>query len=442
MGAASALTAMVAAADSANRVPATEVLPANRPREFGAARSSYALGMLLGVGTLTMVLGSLTAILLQPIGRDLHLTDWQLGLFSGPAFAIFYSLAQLPLSTLGDRRRRVSLIALALASWGATAALQGVAVGFASLLLARAAVGVSEAAIGPASQSILSDLFPIAQRARAASTYALLLPVGIALGIAVGGWAREQFGWRHVLFGVGALGVAAALLVRMTLPEPTRGYWDGGASAHAADVSMRDSLRFLFGISAFRHLIAGQVLAVFAFYSSVFGPAYLERSFALTPTQIGAFVGAMSLIAVPALLLGGWISDRASLSSRRAPLVCASAFNALAALSFAAYYLAWDRTSLLVIGLAGSIVPSSFGVVIATAQNLAPPAMRARAAALLSTIPAIIGGLGPPAAGALSDSLAGELGRESMRWALLGIALPSYLWAALHFWLGSRTLDR
>jgi len=410
--------------------------------ELGRGRSNYALGVLLLVGTLTMALGSVTAILLEPISRDLRLTDWQLGLFSGPAFAIFYALAQLPLSALGDRLRRGPLIALALLCWSATAALQGVAVGFASLLLARASVGVSEAAIGPASQSILSDLFSITQRGRAASIYASLLPVGIALGTVMGGWARAQFGWRHVLFGVGGIGVATALLVRATLPEPTRGYWEGGASSLPSALSMRDSLRFLLGLSSFRHLVAGQVLGVFVFFSSVFGAIYLERSFELTPTEIGAFVGAMSLIGIPAMFLGGWISDRASLGSSSAPMRWAASFSAMAAISFGAYYLAPGRTSLLVIGLVGSLVPGSYGVVIATAQNLAPPAMRARAAALLSTIPAIIGGFGPPLAGSLSDALAADFGRESMRYALLGIALPGYLWAALHFWLGSRTLAR
>jgi MFS family permease len=320
--------------------------------------------------------------------------------------------------------------------------LQGAVIGFATLLLARAAVGVSEAAIGPASQSILSDLFPVSQRARAASAYALLLPVGIALGTAIGGWAREEFGWRRVLFAVGAIGLALAALVATTLPEPTRGYWDEGAGSHSREVSVRDSVSFLFGLPAFRHLIAGQVLAVFVFYSSAFGPAYLERSFDLTATQLGLFVAAMSLIGIPAMLLGGWISDRASSDSVRTPLLCVAAFNALAALSFAAYYLAWSRTSLVVIGLVGSLVPGSYGVLIATAQNLSPPAMRARAAALLSTIPAIVGGLGPPVAGALSDSLTPSLGREAMRYALLAIALPGYLGAALHFWLGARAVKR
>jgi predicted MFS family arabinose efflux permease len=130
---------------------ASDPAAVDRAPEFGTRYSAYALGMLVLVGTFNIVDRSIIGLLLQPIARDLALTDTQLGLFSGPAFGFFYALAQIPLAHVADHSRRTRLIALALAFWSVMTALQGAAVGFLTLLLARAAVGLGEAGSGPAS---------------------------------------------------------------------------------------------------------------------------------------------------------------------------------------------------------------------------------------------------------------------------------------------------
>ena len=156
------------------------VASAERAPEFGRRYASYALGVLVSVGMFNVVDRSIIGLLLVPIAGDLQLSDSQLGIFSGPAFGFFYAVALLPLAHLADHARRVRLIALALAFWSVMTALQGAAVGFTTLLLARAAVGFGEAGSGPAAQSLIADFFPPFRRAMALAVYAIVLPLGVA----------------------------------------------------------------------------------------------------------------------------------------------------------------------------------------------------------------------------------------------------------------------
>jgi MFS family permease len=319
-------------------------------------------------------------------------------------------------------------------------ALQGAALGFATLLLARAAVGLGEAGSPPAAYSMISDLFAPARRATAFAIYSIVLPIGLAIGVQVAGWGREALGWRSTLQLVGLPGLALALLAWTTLREPTRGYWED--NARAASGSMRKTVGFLLRLRSFRQLLLGQSIATFTFNAGVFDAVYLERSLVFTPVEISRLLGAASTLSIGGMLLGGWIADRLSARGADWPLRCITVFSITYAVSSSAIYLATDGSALTVFYLAGAILPGQLGVVLAAAQALAPPTMRARAAALLLATSFFVGGFGPLVAGTLSDSFAPALGAESMRYALLSVVVPGWLWCALHFWLGSRTLAR
>jgi MFS family permease len=410
-----------------------------RSPEFGRRYSSYALALLVLVGVFNIVDRAIIGLLLQPIGRDLELTDSQLGLFSGPAFGFFYALSQIPLAHLADRHRRARLIALALALWSVMTAIQGATVGFFTLLAARAGVGLGEAGSGPASHSMISDLFPPARRATALAIYSIVLPLGIAVGVQLAGWGREAFGWRATLQIIGLPGIALAVLVWTTLREPTRGYWEG-----AAESSHPPALLATFGLllrtACFRQLLIGQSVAAFTFACLVFDPVYMERSHAFTGVQISRVLAAASTLGIGSTLLGGWIADRLSARGAAWPLRSVALFATSYAAVSVAVYLAPSGTSLVTSYLLGSCMPGSLGVVLAVAQNLAAPAMRARAAALLLSISTFVGGLGPLVTGIVSDALAPALGAESIRYALLSVVPLGWLWSGLHFWLGSRAL--
>jgi MFS family permease len=416
------------------------LVSAVRPPEFGWRYANYALGLLLVVGVFNIVDRSIIGLLLQPIARDLRLTDSQLGLFSGPAFGFFYALSQVPLASLADRVRRGRMIAGVLAFWSVATALQGFASGFLTLLAARAAVGFGEAGNAPAAHSMISDLFPPARRATALAVLATLLPLGGAVGALVAGWGREALGWRGTLQLVGLPGIALALLVWM-LREPTRGYWDGVRIAERAP-SLRETLGLLLRLPAFRFLLVAQSLSAFTFVCQMFDAVFMERSLGLAPREIGRLLAAASALAIPAALAGGWIADRMARRGADWSLRCAAMYSTSYALTSSAVYFAATPATIAPLYLFGACMPNTLGVVFAVTQSLAPPAMRARASALVFATSTFVGGLGPLLIGALSDALTPSLGSDSARRALLLVVPAGWLACALHFGLASRTFSR
>ncbi|HEY6599237.1 MAG TPA: MFS transporter [Pseudomonadales bacterium] len=409
--------------------------------EFGKRYTNIALVVLLGVGAFNIIDRTVINLLLQPIGKELELSDSQLGLFAGAAFGIFYALAQIPIARFADRMRRGGIISMALAFWSAMTLLQSSATGFLTLALTRAGVAIGEAGSGPASMSMLADLMPIHRRTRAFAILAAQAPIGVAIGALVAGWSRDVIGWRGALMLVGVPGLLYALFVWFKLREPTRGYWQAGPAEPAA--SMPETLRFLFGLPAFRHTLFGYTIAVTVAGAQSFDPVYLERVFDFTGPQLGSLIGAAGMLAVIGYYLGGWICDRMVLRDAGWALRLPVIFMSVHLIIGIGYYLAPSRTVVIALGLMGPLFPAVLPIVLATVQNLSPASMRARAAAFLLTMSTLVGvGLGAPMAGALSDALAPTYGEESIRYALLTIVVIGVSWAMLHFALGSRTLAR
>ncbi len=438
--AAAAASSATSTINDATREPLNAAATERAP-EFGLRYSYYALAMLFGVTVLNLTDRSVVNLLLVPIGKDLELKDWQLGLFAGPAFAICYALVQIPIARLADQRRRAPLIALALAFWSSMTMLQAAAVGFISLALARAGVAMGEAGSGPASHSMVSDLFPARLRTRAFAVLMFGAPLGTALGAFIGGWGREWLGWHATLLFVGMPGLVLAVAVWLTVREPTRGYWQ--ARVTTQDASLMDTVRFLLRLPAFRHVLFGYSVWQIVASASSFDAVYLERSFALSPSEIGSWLGAAGLLAAVGYYTGGWLSDRLSLRNPAWSMRLLTIFLLLHLCVSIAYYLADSRAMVIGLMFVHPFLPATLPLVIANVQNLAPAQMRARAGALLLTISTLIGmSIGAPLAGAISDATRASLGQESIRYALLGIVTVGWLWAALHYWLGSRTLAR
>lgn len=163
------------------------------------------------------------AILLEQIKRDLQVSDTALGFLGGFAFALFYSLAGLPIARLADRGNRRTLAALGIALWSAACALFGTVGGFVQLALLRFGVGVGEAALTPCAHSMLSDYFPPAQRATVLSIYTIGAQLGLAVGLPFGGSIATHYGWRPAFLAVALPGLPVALAVRLSVREPTPG---------------------------------------------------------------------------------------------------------------------------------------------------------------------------------------------------------------------------
>jgi len=206
-----------------------------------SAYSWYVLTLLLAAYTFNWMDRYVLIILLDPIRQSLHLSDTALGLITGFGFALIYSVAGIPIARLADRSSRRSIIALGLTVWSGMTFVSGFARSGLQLVGARLGVGLGESACSPSAHSLISDYFPAQRRATALSIYQLGIVFGIALGLMVGGWANEHFGWRAAFMIVGAPGLILALVIRLTLREPARGHSDR-PGADTTEYSIRAAL--------------------------------------------------------------------------------------------------------------------------------------------------------------------------------------------------------
>src|SRR5437762_213438 len=418
------------------------------PSLLSPAYRSYALGLLVVVNVFNFLDRQILSILLEPIKRDLRLSDTALGFLTGLAFALFYTVAGIPIARWADHGVRRSIIALGLAVWSGMTALTGLAQTFTQLALVRVGVGVGEAACSPPAHSLLSDYFPPERRATALSILALGVPIGIMLGYLAGGWVNEFFGWRMAFFVVGLPGLTLAGVVRLTLREPPRGHSEGlQAGGPTTRESLREVRRFLSGLRSFRHLSVAASLHAFCGYGALaFVPAFMIRVHGMTNTaELGAWLGLITgIFAGIGTFLGGTLSDR--LAGKRQDArwyLWLPAGATLLGVPFTFLFYLWPegRTALL-LSIPGSILgPMWLGPTAAMTQGLVKVRMRATTSAILLFVINLIGlGLGPQTVGLASDLLTPVYGRAAIRYALLAVVVTGSVWAALHYFAAARTL--
>jgi MFS family permease len=372
-----------------------------------------------------------------------------MGLLSGFTFAIFYTLAGIPIARLSDRGSRRGVIAVSLLLWSAMTAATGLAQSFWQLALARVGVGVGEAGGSPPSHSLLSDYFPPQRRATALALYGNGIYVGAGLAYLLGGWVVTHFDWRAAYFGVGLAGLPLALLVRATVAELPRGLWERRtpaqlrASVAAAPPDFRGAVRELFAKPSFGWLVAAACCQSLAGYGILtWGAEFLARVHGLSRLEIGAWMGPTILLGGCAgVSVGGWLADRLGARDPRWFLGL-PAVVAVASLPFAALFLLLPTPAAALAAFAPYYAISNMyvGPLWSTAQNLARPELRATASALLLFILNLVGlGLGPLAVGALNDALASSYGPGAIRWSLLAVVLSGGF-AAIFYGQGSRHL--
>jgi len=196
----------------------------------------YALTLLLVIYTLNFLDRQVVNILAEPIKKDLGLHDWQLGMMTGLAFALFYTVLGLPIARLGiarlaERANRAWIISGAIAAWSGFTLLCGFAQNFPQLILARIGVGVGEAGCTPPAHSLITDYVPRDRRASAIAFYSIGTPLGSLLGMAMGGVVADAWGWRAAFLVAGAPGLLMAALALLTLKEPRKAAIKGAPHA-------------------------------------------------------------------------------------------------------------------------------------------------------------------------------------------------------------------
>jgi MFS family permease len=180
----------------------------------------YLLGVLLVIFAFNAVDRQALGLFMQDIKIDLGLSDTQLGLLTGIAFALFYSIMGIPLARWADRGNRVLIIALTTALWSAAVFLCGFAGSFVQLFLIRIGAAVGEAGCIPPAHSLLADYFDRAERPRAVAIYMLGVPLSALVGSFLAGWLNELYGWRFAFKVLGLPGLALAALAWLSLREP------------------------------------------------------------------------------------------------------------------------------------------------------------------------------------------------------------------------------
>jgi MFS family permease len=406
---------------------------------------SYVLGLLMTVGVFSWVDRQIFAVLLQSIKLEFSFSDTQLGLLGGVAFGLFYATVGLPIAWLADRFNRRNIIAVCLALWSAMTALCGMAGGFWSLFLARMGVGIGEAGGSAPAQSLVSDYFPPERRGYALGVLFMYLPLGFLVAFLVGGWVNEFFGWRTAFIVVGLPGVALALLLWLSLREPPRGHSENLRHS-GPPPSLLSTVAYFVSRPSLRHLpVAGALHGIGAWGAGVWMPAYFIRAHGMTSGEIGTwFAFIFGIGGATGALFGGQIADR--LARRSGDARWYAWFSGISLLVTVPFYFAvflWPTPvpALLVFFVPILIGHMFLGPVTATIQNLGGVRRRAMAAAFYLFFANLISmTCGPLIIGVLSDYFNAQYGHDALRYSLLVLITLTSIWAALHFFLASRTL--
>jgi predicted MFS family arabinose efflux permease len=402
---------------------------------------AYVMCILVLVYTFNFIDRQIVGILAVPIKADLLLTDTQLGLMGGLAFALFYTALGIPIAMLADRKNRTWIITIALTVWSAMTAVCGLAQNFWQLFLARLGVGVGEAGGVAPAYSLISDYFPSHQRARALSVYSFGIPIGSALGIVFGGIIASKIDWRFAFFAVGFAGILIAPLFKMTVMEPVRGQFDSN-HAKTSPASLREIVGKLAHKPSFWLISLGASCSSMMGYGLFFWlPSFFVRSYGLSLLDASLFFGAIILIGgIAGTWFGGSLADRFGADKRAYVIIPAVAFVAIVPL----YVVAILSPNLTVVFFA-MLIPNALGLAwlgpaLSAIQHVVPPSMRATASAIFLFINNLIGiGVGTAALGFISDSLQDRYGDDSLRYAILA-GTSFYVFAAILFFLSSRWL--
>jgi len=413
---------------------------------YASARARYyALGLLTVVYTFNFVDRQLLSILQESIKADLLLSDQQLGLLTGFAFALFYTVAGIPIARYADRNNRRNVVAIAIALWSFMTAISGLVQNYLQLLLARIGVGVGEAGGSPPAHSMISDIFPPERRASALAFYSMGINFGILFGFLAGGWLNEFFDWRVAFFVVGAPGIVVALFVRYTLREPIRGLMEDRQDV-ATDTPFPEVLKLLWSRLSFRHLAIGGALNAFAGYSSSnWTASFMIRSHDMSTGELGTWLALiMGVGGAIGVFWGSYIAERLAKFDVRWYMWMPTITGMICVpFMIATYVVEGAYTALIVSIVPGILFNVYLGNSLAMTHALVGLRMRAVASAILFFLINLIGmGLGPWGVGLLSDMLSAELGNESLRYAMLYLLPAAMGWSAVHFLLASRTLQK
>jgi len=397
-------------------------------------RTRYSLIILTLVVTCNSIDRQLIGAVLEPIKKEFLATDTQMGLLAGIWFAFFFAAASIPIARLADQGNRRNVLAACCALWSFMTILCGVAVNYWQLVLARTGVAISEAGSTPTTLSMTADYYPKEQRPLAMSVLAVGGFASALFSIAGGAWIAQQYGWRMAFFMAGLPGIALALLLWMTVPEPRRGVWD--TPTVYAQAPLLPTLRGILSSAAFRYIMIANGFAVFWVVGmSTWNISFLIRSHGMTLKQAGLLMGTILPISmITGVLLSGWLCTRLVKRDVRwqlgIPLIGVgitipiSLAYFLWPIGIGMQFMGVEIPQVMLFFILMGFFPSwIYASSVAALSNVIPAHQRAVANAVSIVFQTVLGfGIGPVFVGMLSDALALSVGKEGLRYALAALA--------------------
>lgn len=429
-----------------NHIPGASSEPA-WPRPL---YSWYVVGVLLIAYTLSFVDRMILSLLVAPVREALDISDTQFSLLVGMAFALFYTLAGLPLAWIADRFSRRNLIVAGVSVWSFMTMGCGLATSYAGLFLARVGVGVGEATLSPAAYSMLSDYFPRHKLARAIAVYSIGVPLGSGIALVLGAlvikailaapainlpFVGEVEAWRLTFAMVGLPGLLVALLL-LTVREPYRRGRKAAMVENAQSANLIGHLKEHKG--ALGALFGGMSLIGLVMYGTIaWVPAFLSRTYPISITDAGLwFGGIMAVCGAGGLVLGGYVADKmfqngykdSHLRTMRLSIFLGGPFLVLTPLMP-------NAVLALVLLAPGFLMVTMHGVGSVALQLISPNEYRARMTALYFFVVNLIGlGLGPTVIALVTDVGFGDDG--ALRYSLAIVSGVAFSIAAVVLTLG------
>ncbi len=434
--------------------------PDGAPQPLVGAYRGYAMGLLLTISIINYLDRQVVHILAEPIKNDLGLADWQLGMLTGLAFGVLYTLFGLPIARLAERGNRPYIIASATAVWSVFTILCGTVGNFWQLALARVGVGIGEAGCTPPAHSLIMDYTAPAKRGSALAFYGMGAPLGGLLGMAFGGLVADAFGWRAAFLLAGGPGILLAILTFLTLQEPRR-----KTPRIASKIEGQETLRAMLKlVSAKRsYWLLGAAITCNVFIAYGHGPfiasfylrnhsAELAQAASATGSLLGFSLGPVGFLGLAlgllggtcgaiGILIGGRLADHFGPADPRRYLYLPALAILLCVPIFIGAMLAssiW--VSLALYGLNALVGFTWYGPAYTGWFSLVPAHMRATNSAVSLFVANLLGlGLAPLGVGLLSDFYGASMGSgEGIRWALISLTSVGVL-TALLFWLAAST---
>lgn len=404
----------------------------------------YVLALLTLVFVINFVDRQVLSVLIEPIKRELHLTDTQLGLLSGLAFALFYVTFAVPIARLADRKSRRMLIAVCMVVWSSMTALAGAALNFTHLLLTRIGVAIGEAGCVAPAHSILSDYFRPESRPLALSIYSAGASIGIFLGLLGGGYFAESLGWRQALVVIGLPGIFVASIVLLTLREPARGMSlpAGSVPDAASDHLWTDLGSLLKRRTLLLIALAGGLQSMVTYGVANWLPTFFMRVHGMSVSDVGASLAVINgLLAGLGAIIGGGLSSKLARADRRWLLWVPALATLLATPLYALAVLSPSvSASLVFLAPAGFLSLVYVGPALAATHGIAGVSLRATGVALTLFVSNLLGiGGGALLVGVVSDAFAASEHTASLRYGLMAVLIAN-IPAAVGYLMAARSV--